>query len=170
MTKRNSFTSKAIIKKQRLPIGAFCALIAALDLVISVDNTTVHESGAVGIPTWMLTSYPAHWRWMMHVDDTPWYKNFWLVRQKAKGEWDLPIKRVAKALQQYVDTGSLPVIDPARSWRRLKKGIVCSGKPSIETEFTPSKPEVVSSGLKVGRNDPCSCGGGKKYKKCCGKM
>ncbi len=27
----------------------------------------------------------------------------------------------------------------------------------------------VRSGAKVGRNDPCSCGSGKKYKKCCGK-
>ena len=27
---------------------------------------------------------------------------------------------------------------------------------------------VVRSGKKVGRNDPCPCGSGKKYKKCCG--
>jgi SEC-C motif-containing protein len=27
---------------------------------------------------------------------------------------------------------------------------------------------VVRSGEKVGRNDPCPCGSGKKYKKCCG--
>ncbi|MCG2697671.1 SEC-C domain-containing protein [Candidatus Parcubacteria bacterium] len=26
-----------------------------------------------------------------------------------------------------------------------------------------------ASGNKVGRNDPCPCGSGKKYKKCCGK-
>ena len=26
-----------------------------------------------------------------------------------------------------------------------------------------------ASSMKVGRNDPCSCGSGKKYKKCCGK-
>jgi preprotein translocase subunit SecA len=25
------------------------------------------------------------------------------------------------------------------------------------------------SGAKVGRNDPCPCGSGKKFKKCCGK-
>jgi uncharacterized protein YecA (UPF0149 family) len=24
-------------------------------------------------------------------------------------------------------------------------------------------------GYKIGRNDPCPCGSGKKYKKCCGK-
>jgi preprotein translocase subunit SecA len=28
--------------------------------------------------------------------------------------------------------------------------------------------QVVRSGQKVGRNDPCPCGSGKKYKKCCG--
>ena len=28
---------------------------------------------------------------------------------------------------------------------------------------------IVNRGPKVGRNDPCSCGSGKKYKKCCGK-
>jgi uncharacterized protein YecA (UPF0149 family) len=28
--------------------------------------------------------------------------------------------------------------------------------------------QVVRSGEKIGRNDPCTCGSGKKYKKCCG--
>ncbi|MBQ1354769.1 MAG: SEC-C domain-containing protein, partial [Ruminococcus sp.] len=27
----------------------------------------------------------------------------------------------------------------------------------------------VRKGKKVGRNDPCPCGSGKKYKKCCGR-
>ncbi|MBQ1374733.1 MAG: preprotein translocase subunit SecA [Clostridia bacterium] len=30
------------------------------------------------------------------------------------------------------------------------------------------KPKPVKVGVKVGRNDPCPCGSGKKYKKCCG--
>jgi len=29
--------------------------------------------------------------------------------------------------------------------------------------------EAVAAGHKVGRNDPCPCGSGKKYKKCCGR-
>jgi preprotein translocase subunit SecA len=29
-------------------------------------------------------------------------------------------------------------------------------------------PKPVRAGAKVGRNDPCPCGSGKKYKKCCG--
>ena len=36
------------------------------------------------------------------------------------------------------------------------------GKPA------PKKPTTVRAGAKVGRNDPCPCGSGKKYKKCCG--
>ena len=30
------------------------------------------------------------------------------------------------------------------------------------------KPTVKKAAEKVGRNDPCPCGSGKKYKKCCG--
>ena len=33
----------------------------------------------------------------------------------------------------------------------------------------PSRPIVKKSSEKVGRNDPCPCGSGLKYKKCCGK-
>lgn len=32
-----------------------------------------------------------------------------------------------------------------------------------------TKPKTVVKGKKIGRNDPCPCGSGKKYKKCCGK-
>ena len=33
----------------------------------------------------------------------------------------------------------------------------------------PAKAKPVRTGPKVGRNDPCPCGSGKKYKQCCGK-
>ncbi|MDR1874355.1 MAG: preprotein translocase subunit SecA [Synergistaceae bacterium] len=36
-------------------------------------------------------------------------------------------------------------------------------------EAGEGKPEPVRRGVKVGRNDPCPCGSGKKYKHCCGK-
>ncbi len=37
----------------------------------------------------------------------------------------------------------------------------------VDGEMTKQKP-IVREGKKVGRNEPCSCGSGKKYKKCCG--
>jgi preprotein translocase subunit SecA len=36
-------------------------------------------------------------------------------------------------------------------------------------EAADPKPQPVAAGVKVGRNDPCPCGSGKKYKKCCGR-
>lgn len=43
-------------------------------------------------------------------------------------------------------------------------------KPKITAPKISQSPKpFVRSGAKVGRNDPCSCGSGKKFKKCCGK-
>jgi len=39
---------------------------------------------------------------------------------------------------------------------------------SITREPPPRKPAVIA-GKRVGRNDPCPCGSGKKYKHCCGR-
>jgi len=39
----------------------------------------------------------------------------------------------------------------------------------IAKEAPQKKKEAVPVGKKVGRNDPCPCGSGKKYKHCCGK-
>ena len=38
---------------------------------------------------------------------------------------------------------------------------------SLERLLNPPKPKIAEK--KVGRNEPCPCGSGKKYKKCCGK-
>jgi preprotein translocase subunit SecA len=38
----------------------------------------------------------------------------------------------------------------------------------INVEVKPQT-EVIGSHKKIGRNDPCPCGSGKKYKHCCGK-
>lgn len=44
---------------------------------------------------------------------------------------------------------------------------VITGSSSASTESAPKKPELRKE-PKVGRNDPCPCGSGKKYKKCHG--
>jgi len=55
-------------------------------------------------------------------------------------------------------------IDDLRQPKEQK--LVFSGGDNAETT---SKKPVKRTGKKVGRNDPCPCGSGKKYKKCCGK-
>lgn len=39
---------------------------------------------------------------------------------------------------------------------------------TVTSDGRPAKRKPVVTGTKVGRNDPCPCGSGKKYKKCCG--
>ena len=41
-------------------------------------------------------------------------------------------------------------------------------KGNNENEIKKNEQRVVNE-VKIGRNDPCICGSGKKYKKCCGK-
>jgi uncharacterized protein YecA (UPF0149 family) len=41
-------------------------------------------------------------------------------------------------------------------------------RKQIKKEYNRSK--TVVKGEKTGRNDPCPCGSGLKYKKCCGKI
>ena len=44
------------------------------------------------------------------------------------------------------------------------------GESNVQKNTSDSKPQpIVNDGPKVGRNDPCPCGSGKKYKNCCGK-
>jgi len=38
-----------------------------------------------------------------------------------------------------------------------------------DLELLLNPPETVVADKKIGRNEPCSCGSGKKYKKCCGQ-
>jgi preprotein translocase subunit SecA len=44
--------------------------------------------------------------------------------------------------------------------------VVSQAADAVEEQ---AKAKPVRTGPKVGRNDPCPCGSGKKYKQCCGK-
>jgi tetratricopeptide (TPR) repeat protein len=78
------------------------ALVAGLDLVISVDTSVVHLAGALGKPVWVLNRYDACWRWLYGRTDSPWYPTARLFRQPAFGDWDSVIAEVATALRELV--------------------------------------------------------------------
>jgi len=75
------------------------ALIANLDLVITVDTAVGHLAGALGKPVWMLVRSLSDWRWLTDREDTPWYPTMRLFRQKRPGDWAEAIDRVAAALR-----------------------------------------------------------------------
>src|SRR6202012_4470181 len=63
------------------------ALIANLDLVITVDTAVAHLAGALGTPVWVLLPFIPDWRWLLDRDDSPWYPTARLFRQTASGDW-----------------------------------------------------------------------------------
>jgi Flp pilus assembly protein TadD len=81
----------------------FAAQIAALDLVISVDNTTVHMAGALGIPVWVLLPVVPDWRWVQGESGSPWYPTMRLFHQAKHGEWSSVIHDVAESLAAFPD-------------------------------------------------------------------
>jgi hypothetical protein len=82
------------------------ALIASLDLVISVDTAVCHLAGALGAPVWTLLSFAPCWRWLQGREDSPWYPTMRLFRQSAPGDWTPVIDRVRSALGCVTPPGS----------------------------------------------------------------
>ena len=78
--------------------GDTAALIANLDLVVSVDTAVAHVAGALGKPVFMLDRYDNCWRWLSGRADSPWYPGMTIFRQSNPGEWSEPVARAAAAL------------------------------------------------------------------------
>jgi len=82
-------------------LDGFAALVKALDLVISIDNSTVHVAGAVGTPTWMLTPAMPDWRWQTQREDSLWYASVRLFRQQYAGQWETVMEQLARELRSF---------------------------------------------------------------------
>jgi tetratricopeptide (TPR) repeat protein len=79
------------------------ALVAQLDLVISVDTSTAHLAGALGKPVWVLLCHDSCWRWLIERPDSPWYPTAKLYRQDRPGEWDSVVAKVQRDLHDWAD-------------------------------------------------------------------
>jgi len=78
-------------------------LVAALDLVVTIDTALAHIAGALGKPCWVLTPYAADWRWTPRADGSqPWYPSIRAIRQAAPGDWTGSFQRVAQDISLYL--------------------------------------------------------------------
>jgi len=79
-------------------IDGHTAQIAAMDLIISISNSTVHLAGAIGVPTWVIVQKVPDRRWLMDREDSPWYGSVRLFRQRDFGDWSAPVTAARDAL------------------------------------------------------------------------
>jgi tetratricopeptide (TPR) repeat protein len=79
-------------------IDLFAAQISALDLIITIDNSTAHLAGALGVPVWLMLPFAADWRWLKDRSDSPWYPSMRIFRQPAAGNWQAVATNLFDAL------------------------------------------------------------------------
>ncbi|MBL28161.1 MAG: hypothetical protein CMM50_11510 [Rhodospirillaceae bacterium] len=80
-------------------LDSFASQVAAVDLILSIDNATVHMAGALGRPVWTLLPFAPDWRWGAQGDTTPWYPTMRLFRQTVAGNWSGVAEAAADALE-----------------------------------------------------------------------
>ncbi|MHB8474354.1 MAG: tetratricopeptide repeat protein, partial [Gammaproteobacteria bacterium] len=78
------------------------ALLANLDLIISVDTSVVHLAGAMGKVVWALLPFAPDWRWLLDREDSPWYPTMRLFRQPQPGDWVSVMESVRAAMLEFL--------------------------------------------------------------------
>lgn len=81
------------------------ALIAHLDLVVTIDTAVAHLAGAMGKKVFTLLPFAPDWRWLLDRKKSPWYPEMSLFRQRKAGEWGGVINEIfleIERLQQKI--------------------------------------------------------------------
>jgi tetratricopeptide (TPR) repeat protein len=74
------------------------ALVAALDLVVSVCTAVIHLAGALGKPAWIMAPISPEWRYGIDQENMPWYPTHKVVRSQNFAVWQPLIDRVRSEL------------------------------------------------------------------------
>ena len=124
-------------------------------------------------------------KWMNHIDSMDELKNG--IGLRAYGQQDPVVKYRMEGMDMFDEMVANIKLDVVKILMNIRKqngnaqrqeaakitGAALEAINSVDGGKKISTPEysqtVVNEGPKVGRNDPCPCGSGKKYKNCCGK-
>lgn len=77
------------------------AIVANVDLVISIDTALGHLAGAMGVPVALMLRRDCCWRWGGDGDTTSWYPRHHLYRQ-YRGEWGAALARLQGELPRLL--------------------------------------------------------------------
>jgi preprotein translocase subunit SecA len=78
----------------------------------------------------------------------------------------------ARANQQiHRERSAAPAYNPYANYSTTRDNYEVNQRKAMESSYkqTPNHTPIKNTDPKVGRNDPCPCGSGKKYKNCCGR-
>lgn len=78
------------------------AVMAELDLIVTIDTSAAHLAGALGRPTWMLLRTVSDWRWLDEPEDCAWYPTMRLFRQPDPADFATPVGRLGAELARAV--------------------------------------------------------------------
>lgn len=76
------------VSEEMVTLADTAALIAEMDLVITVDTSVVHLAGAIFKETWLLLPYRYEWRWSLEGELNNWYESVKVLRQPKTGDWE----------------------------------------------------------------------------------
>jgi tetratricopeptide (TPR) repeat protein len=91
--------------KKGQDMDELAALIANLDLVISVQTSVVDLAGALGVPCWAITDQVPQWRYtgFFGPDTMGFYESVKVYRQKQWGEWAPVVNQIARDLKAWTE-------------------------------------------------------------------
>ncbi|CAE6708559.1 tetratricopeptide repeat protein [Paraburkholderia haematera] len=75
------------------------ALLANLDLVVTIDSGPAHLAGALGVPTCLMIDHVSAWFWGDESRTTPWYDSIELFRQPEIGAWAPVLAKVRERIE-----------------------------------------------------------------------
>lgn len=86
--------------------SATASVVAAMDLIITVDTAVAHLAGAMGRPVFVLLQHAADFRWLRQRDDSPWYPTARLFRQGVDRDWRPVLVGAARQAARYIQPAS----------------------------------------------------------------
>ncbi|MGB8435514.1 MAG: tetratricopeptide repeat protein [Burkholderiales bacterium] len=80
-------------------LDATAALVSAVDLTISIDNTVAQLAGGLGVHGWVLVPVGAEWRYGTTGNAIIWYPGVRVFRQRRRGEWNAVLDDLCRELR-----------------------------------------------------------------------
>ncbi len=105
---------------------ALAGLVQALDLIVSVQTSLIHLSGAVGAPCLVMIPFIPEWRYGAAGASMPWYGSVELFRQSDRGDWRPVIAAIGAALDRRREAVEPPVDIAER--REAARGMARAGR------------------------------------------